>query len=129
MSTKTKKKNTTEKSKISNKPKTGSKRSSQSATHGVHSKVASKKKKQAMKRVKEIKGFYQHLAIFVVVNIFLIGINLLERFSQGEAELWFIFPTVGWGIGLAAHAFSVYGGEKFFGEEWEQKKLRELIGK
>jgi len=36
---------------------------------------------------------------------------------------------LGWGIGLAAHGFSVYGLGGFLGAEWEERKIQEIISK
>jgi len=77
----------------------------------------------AKRRVEELKGFYLHLISYVLVNTFLIIINLLT--SSGY--LWFIWPLVGWSIGLVVHAISVYGG--WWGKSWEERKIREIMEK
>ena len=41
-----------------------------------------------------------HAAVYVAVNVMLIVIWALT--SRGHA--WFLYPLLGWGIGLAAHA-------------------------
>ncbi|AFY45662.1 2TM domain-containing protein [Nostoc sp. PCC 7107] len=45
-----------------------------------------------------------HLISFLVVNLFLIVLNLVV--SPGY--FWAIYPLLGWGLGLALHAASVY---------------------
>ena len=45
-----------------------------------------------------------HAAIFVLVNTGLTTLNLLRRPEQ----LWFCWPLLGWGLGLALHAWIVY---------------------
>ncbi|MEM2122459.1 MAG: 2TM domain-containing protein [Candidatus Bathyarchaeia archaeon] len=45
------------------------------------------------------RGFAAHLVAYLIVNAFLIFINL---WTSREA-LWFPFPLAGWGIGLAMH--------------------------
>jgi hypothetical protein len=45
------------------------------------------------------RGFVSHLAAYVIVNAFLVFINLWT--SPGS--LWFPFILAGWGIGLAFH--------------------------
>ena len=75
---------------------------------------------QARERIKELKGFYGHLASYVTVNVFLIGLNLLT----GPDYLWFFFALFGWGIGLAIHAVQVF----WTGGDWEARKLEELTG-
>lgn len=80
---------------------------------------------KARKRVEEIKGFYSHLIVYVLVNCGLIALNLLTT----PESRWFYWPLIGWGIGLIAHAASVFGFAGLFGPEWEQKKIREIMEK
>lgn len=77
--------------------------------------------KKAQKRVKEIKDFYTNLISYCIVIPFLIFINLYT----GSRSHWFWFPALGWGIGLASHAFQVFG----IGESWQEKKIREIMNK
>jgi uncharacterized membrane protein len=80
---------------------------------------------QAKKRVTELKDFYQHLIVYLAVNAFLVVINLLT--SPGH--LWFYWPLLGWGIGVAIHAATVFGSSKFWGSRWEERKIKELMDK
>ena len=80
---------------------------------------------QARKRVEEIKGFYIHLTVYLVVNLMLFSINMIVS----PDNLWFIWPLMGWGIGLFAHALSAYGFGPRFGADWEERKIRELMEK
>lgn len=64
------------------------------------------KYKLARKKVEAKIGFYIHAGIFVAVNALLVVINL----TTSKEELWFLYPLVGWGIGLLLHAFLVYYG-------------------
>jgi hypothetical protein len=81
--------------------------------------------RQARGRVLQLKGFYSHLAAFVVVNAALILVNLL--FSPGA--LWFVWPLLGWGIGLLSHAAGVYRPFRVFPQDWEERKIREYMEK
>jgi hypothetical protein len=49
-------------------------------------------------------AFYVHLAVYLVVNALLIGINLLT--SAGH--LWFQWPLLGWGTGVLVHALVAF---------------------
>ena len=49
-------------------------------------------------------GFYIHLSTFIVVNILLIIIN----FAVTPDYKWFIWPLLGWGIGLLGHAAGIF---------------------
>jgi hypothetical protein len=85
----------------------------------------------AYKRVKRIKGFYIHALVFVVINIAIVFSNF-DRSSGGLDALlrWDTYSTaLFWGIGLAAHGLSVFGRNIFFGSDWEEKKIQELMKK
>lgn len=75
---------------------------------------------QARKRIKELKEFYSHLASYVIVHIFLVALNLF----LSPDHLWFFYSLGGWGIGLAIHAFDVFGTSN----GWEERKMEELTG-
>lgn len=49
-------------------------------------------------------GFYVHLVFFIVVNIVLVIVNM----STSPEYLWFIWPLMGWGIGVCFHALGVF---------------------
>ncbi len=77
----------------------------------------------AKKRVKEIKEFYSHLLAYVVVNLFLMAVNLLTS----PEHLWFFWPMLGWGIGIAVHALKTFNLMPFLGKDWEERKLKEFM--
>lgn len=65
--------------------------------------------RQADRRVKAKLGFYWHLASYLVVNGFLITIYLLTSWaSDGFYYPWFVWPLLGWGIGLLFNFLAVY---------------------
>lgn len=78
---------------------------------------------RAKKQVEEIKGFYGHLASFVFVMAILIYINL--RYSP--QYLWFLWPILGWGIGLIFHGMKAFNYTPFLGKNWEERKLKEFM--
>ena len=79
---------------------------------------------KAKKRVEELKKFYSNLVTYIVINIVLIIINLVT--SSGS--LWFYWVTIFWGIAILLHASRVFIFKgKFLGEEWEQKKIKEIL--
>ena len=85
---------------------------------------------KAMKKVKSIKGFYKHLAVYIIINILLIAMHWRDL-EPGEEFLSFAtFSTaIFWGFGLAIHAFGVFGTDVFFGSDWEDRKIREIMDK
>ena len=80
--------------------------------------------RRARKRVKEIRSFYVSLSIYAVVVPFLWLLN----FSMG-GKIWAYWPTLGWGLGLTIHGFTVFAGGSFFGGEWENRKVEELMAR
>lgn len=80
---------------------------------------------EARKRVREVKGFYTNLFTYIIVNVFLAIINLITS----PTRLWFIWVVIVWGIGIAYQAYSVFGKNRMFGAEWEEKKIKEYMDK
>lgn len=56
-------------------------------------------------REEQVRGFIIHFVIFLVVNIGLAWMNL----TRNPHHLWFYWVAVGWGLGVAGHAFGVFG--------------------
>jgi hypothetical protein len=87
---------------------------------------------RAYKKVKKIRGFYSHLKVYLIVNAIIIVTQLSGDSSfignNGRLFEWHTYSTAFfWGIGLLAHGISVFGKDVFLGDEWEQKKIQELI--
>jgi len=59
------------------------------------------------------RGFSVHLVAYVLVNAMLIAVNLL----YSPEHLWFIYPLVGWGIGISLHYL--------YGVRWLERILKE----
>jgi hypothetical protein len=78
---------------------------------------------RARKRVEDIKGFYVHVGVYVIVNAALLAINLLSS----PDTLWFYWPLLGWGIGVAIHAFTLILEGGILGSDWEERKIDELV--
>ena len=89
----------------------------------------------AYKKVKKIKGFYSHLQVYLIVNMIIIILNLKKDFFEKgvyDSGLldWDTYSTaLFWGIGLLAHAFSVFGSDIFFSRDWEQRKIQKYMEK
>ncbi|PSG86441.1 2TM domain-containing protein [Aurantibacter aestuarii] len=85
---------------------------------------------RAVKRVKELKSFYIHLAVFLAINLFIVYINFTnlkpnESYFQMKNFYTFIF----WGIGLLAHAASVFLPQMLMSKNWEKRKIDEYINR
>jgi len=63
----------------------------------------------ALKRLKKRQDFRAHLVVYIVVNAFLWALWAVLSSTSGWSFPWPIFPTLGWGIGVALNAWDVYG--------------------
>ena len=77
-------------------------------------------REQAITRLKKKRDFATHVFIYVLVNAFLVAI---WAFTSGDF-FWPIFPILGWGIGLGANAWDVYGRKPISEGEIEQEMSR-----
>src|SRR5262245_60650251 len=80
------------------------------------------RRERAIGRVAVIKGFYVHLAVYVVVNIGLFVVDALTG-----SDWWVQWVAFGWGIGIAAHAIAVFGRGSKFVADWEERKIKQLM--
>ena len=80
-------------------------------------------REQALRRLKKKRDFKTHVLMYVVVNAFLVVIWALTS----EGFFWPIFPILGWGIGLGANAWDVYG-RKPISEGEIQNEISRLRG-
>lgn len=71
--------------------------------------------KKAKERVNEIKNFYKHLTVYIVINVIFI-------YFVGKSWLW---VTAFWGMGVVFHFVNTF----LFSKEWEEKKIRDYMNK
>ena len=86
----------------------------------------------AKKRVKQVKGFYIHALVFVLVNAFIIMIKVINgQHVAGEPQIKIsqFLTIIIWGVGLVAHGLTVFLPNFILGKNWEEKKIRELMDK
>jgi len=79
----------------------------------------------AQKRVKEIREFYEHLTVYVLVNPIVVVVNLMT--SPGY--LWFLWCLMGWGMAIILHGLKVFSLPPFFNKKWEERKIKEILEK
>ncbi|MGN4613412.1 2TM domain-containing protein [Bacillus cereus group sp. MYBK71-2] len=79
---------------------------------------------RAKKRVENLKAFYIHLTVYILVNLLLFFINI----SSDSSKLWFLYPLGGWGIGIVIHGLTTFPFG-IFGKEWEERKIKEYMEK
>jgi hypothetical protein len=98
-----------------------------------------KKMIRAVKRVEEIKGFYKHLVLYLIVNLFLmfitnyfdVTIRIFEELevSSNISDSWFAQYPVWfiWGFFLAVEAIKVFLLPSFLNKNWQEKKIEEYM--
>jgi hypothetical protein len=84
--------------------------------------VDDEKLARARRQVAAIKGFYIHFAVYVLVLLGLVVVNVATG-----SPWWVQWVFLGWGIGVAAHALTVFGGTSKAIADWEERKVRQLM--
>ncbi len=82
---------------------------------------------KARERVKKKKGFYGHLASYLITNL----VFLILSYMDGEGFQW-LYICLFWGIGLALHYLGVFGfpgKKKVFSKEWEENEIQKELDK
>ena len=79
---------------------------------------------RAKERVEELKKFYGNLSSYILVISLLAIINY---WTNGWSYMWFLWAAFGWGIGLIFHAIGTFNLNPFFGKDWEERKIREIM--
>jgi len=89
-------------------------------------------RKKARERVQAKKGFFIHLTVYLAVNSFLwviwlvtMGGSLAGSAGTHVWQTWPLFPTLGWGIGLVMHFFSVFA----FQGNWEENEVEKEVAR
>jgi hypothetical protein len=77
-------------------------------------------RQQAIERLKKKRDFRTHVFMYVAVNAVLVVIWAVT----GSGFFWPIFPILGWGIGVAANAWDVYGRKPFSEDEIRRETER-----
>jgi len=86
--------------------------------------IHEKRYARAKKHVDQLKGFYVHFSIYLIMVPVFIYLNV-----SSTSFPWAIFPIAGWGLGVLGHAMEVFNFNPLLGKDWEERKIRELMGK
>lgn len=89
---------------------------------------------RAKKRVDQLKGYYTHLAIYLLVNVIISVTKIIDLMDSGDTfeEAFMSFDNFSlwmfWGIGIAFHTYKVFGaGLLFMNKDWEDRKIKEFM--
>lgn len=79
----------------------------------------------AFAHVRKKRAFFVHLTQYVVVIAALAAINLIGY----PQYLWFVWPALGWGIGVLSHGATVFQLVPFLGADWERREVEKALGR
>ena len=79
----------------------------------------------ALAHVRRLRGFYMHLAQYVLVIGGLTVINLLLV----PHYFWVLWVAGGWGVGLLIHGLRVFDRIPFLNGQWERREVEKYLGR
>ena len=79
----------------------------------------------AFNQVRKLKGFYIHLAQYVLSISLLSFINLF----YGSRQLWVHWVIIGWGVGVFFHWLQISERFSLFGSKWEKDQVEKRLGR
>jgi len=79
----------------------------------------------AFNQVRKLKGFYIHLAQYVLVIALLTVINALTT----PNHWWVQWVVMGWGIGVFFHWLQISERFGLFGSKWEKEQVEKRLGR
>jgi hypothetical protein len=74
--------------------------------------VEERLRQQAVRNLRRRAAFRIHLLVYCLVNLLVVVTWLSVAVATGVWFPWFVFCTLGWGIGLAVHAWVTYRGDE-----------------
>ena len=96
-------------------------------------------REKVLQRVRQLKAFYLHASIYVIVMLGLLAINAATRGSGHDmmfngnnyhgtgGDWWVVWPALGWGVAVAIHAVVVLIGGAARLDDWEAHKVEEIL--
>src|SRR5215475_3731548 len=78
---------------------------------------------EALRWIRRKRIFYTILGIYVVLSLMWFSIDM----ADGTESLWFYWPMLGTGIGVAITAVVLLGVGGVFGIDWEQRQVQRYI--
>jgi hypothetical protein len=85
--------------------------------------------KEARKRVRRRKSYYSAIISYFAVGTFLTFLNWYTQRDEDTIHWWVIWVWFGWGIGMFFYTISFFKSGVVFGQDWEDRKIKEEIEK
>jgi len=79
----------------------------------------------AFNQVRKLKGFYIHLAQYVLVIAVLTVVNALTTPNRW----WVQWVVMGWGVGVFFHWLEISERFGLFGSKWEKEQVEKRLGR
>lgn len=83
----------------------------------------SREEVDALEYVRDIKGFYTNLVLYVVIIIALFIFN----YWVTPDYIWAWWVVLGWGVGIIGHAISIFELPFFFDADWEKRQIEKRL--
>lgn len=88
---------------------------------------------RAKQKVTSLRGFYKHVIIYFVVNLFISlrgvsyhiggGLSVKQALLNNDRyTLWIV-----WGFILFIHGVNVFSSVNIFGQKWEERKIQQYM--
>ena len=87
--------------------------------------AVSDEEKAVLEQVREIKGFYEHVVLFVCIG----GAMLIFNLITDPANFWTKWPVFGWAIGVLVHGLNAFEAANLFGPKWEKQQVEKRLGR
>jgi hypothetical protein len=81
----------------------------------------------AIQSLRRKEAFKTHVVVYVLVNLLLFGSWLATAISTGTWYPWWVFPLLGWGIGVGVQGWNVYRSDAY-NESRVRAEMRRLAG-
>jgi hypothetical protein len=78
---------------------------------------------EARRHVRRKRIFYTVLAIWSALSLMWFAIDMLD----GGSSLWFYWPMLGTGIGVAITGIVLLGIGGLFGADWERREIEKYL--
>jgi len=85
----------------------------------------SQEEEEAFAHVRALRGWYLHLARYLIVVLALLALNLIVA----PQRMWVYWVMAGWGLGLLFHAAHVFQPHRFLGPQWERRQVEKRLGR
>lgn len=80
---------------------------------------------KAKGKAKLLRKLYSHIQTYLIVNSAFFILNYLTD----PENLWVLCPIIGWGFFLMIHIVDTYAKVYKYNDNWEKRKIEELMQK